>query len=299
MAINRKALAELAEHLDAEDITRLTASAQRIDRIEQEHVRRFESFFASLELEAVNALERDELPSIDADQIFSMLLEHWRDTTEAAIQSTGGGVEVVGDTVVKLARKKIKSGAPTNMRELRELYDYFRTNARAAKRYRQQAEQIKRLYLKRIQELVKERSREFNAGAAVKRDELALEVKKKIATAWARTKTTLETESTRNYNNTRRGIYDLSPDVTHYLFVAIRDFATTKWCRSRDKLVYKKGDPLLDKETPPIHWNCRSELLPLTPQNPVHLKLIKNKTMARRSHRCEPMPPGWVSSKAA
>lgn len=299
MAINRKALVELAHHLDPEDITRLTANAQRIDRIEQDHVRRFEALFERLELDTVNALERDELPNIDADQIFAMLLDHWRDTSEAAIHSAGGGVEVVGDTVVKLARKKIKSGAPTNMRELRELYDYFRTNPRAAKRYRQQAEQIKRLYLKRVQELVKERSREFNKGAAVKRDELALEVKKKIATAWARTKTTLETESTRNYNNVRRGVYDLSPDVTHYLFVAIRDFATTKWCRSRDKLVYKKGDPLLDKETPPIHWNCRSELLPLTPQNPVHLKLILNKQMARRSHRCEPMPPGWVSSAAA
>lgn len=314
MAVNRAALASLTKLLDAGDVARLAASAERIDKIEQEKARELEALLDHITESVADSLEHEglvKMPSAWAidDVLTKFFIDHWRDTTAAGILEAGE-VEVVGDTIVKLAqRKKIKQRTPRNLKELRELYDYFRKNPKEARRFREQAERIRKLYLKKINAYVRDRTIEIDRGAResqrerpyrkASRQEVVAEIKKKAAIVYARSKTTLETETTRNYNNARRGIYDLSPDVTHYLFVAVRDFATTKWCRSRDKLVYRKGDPLLDKETPPIHWNCRSELLPLTPQNPVHLKLIENKSMARRSHKCAPLPPGWVSSRAA
>jgi len=312
MAVNRKALAELGELLEQTDIVRLTASVEKIDKVEQKHARIFERVIDAISEQCADNIAQDRpLPSAsDIDHVlFVHFLDLWFDTTAAGIEEAGA-VETVGETIVKLAqRKKIKKRVPRNMRELRELYDYFRRNPKEARRFREQAEAVRKLYLQKINRYVRERTGALERGAEksetkaphrkATRNEVVAEIKKKVAIVYARAKTTIETETTRNYNNTRRGIYDLSPDVTHYLFVAVRDFATTKWCKSRDKLVYRKGDPLLDKETPPIHWNCRSELLPLTPQNPVHLKLIENKEMARRAHKCEPLPPGWVSSAAA
>jgi SPP1 gp7 family putative phage head morphogenesis protein len=314
VAVDQKAIAEIRKLLGAEAATRLAKNAREIDRIERKGSRALERVLDHITERIAGALAGDaSMPSEDYidDLLTAQLLDHWRDTSSAGIKETGGGVEVVGDTVVQLARrKKIKgNAAPRNMRELRELYDFFRKNPEARKRFADQAKKIRKLYLKKINEYVRQRTGAIDVGAEaneqsspfrkVTRAEIAVEVKKKVAVAYSRAKMTLETETTRNYNATRRAVYDTSPDVTHYLFVAVRDFRTTKWCKSRDKLVYKKGDPLLDKETPPIHWNCRSEMLPLTPQNPVHLRLINSKEHSRRNHSCEPMPRGWISSRAA
>ena len=55
-----------------------------------------------------------------------------------------------------------------------------------------------------------------------------------------------------------------NPDVLGVEFSAILDSRTTDICESRHGLVMKIDDPKLPYNTPPLHVNCRSILLPAT-----------------------------------
>lgn len=195
---------------------------------------------------------------------------------------------------LKLAATPPGPRIPKNLGDLKRLYDRWkRTSKNAPPRQRQIAERLKKEYLARVQSVWERYGSDFREGKSFDRDAVTQVLKQKGDMARARAETVVQTETTYYYNKARRTVYDRSDDVTHYLFVAIRDKATTKWCKTRQGLVYAKGDPLLEKETPPIHWNCRSEILPLSELNPRHLLLIQDASRWRRNHRCEPLPAGW------
>lgn len=182
---------------------------------------------------------------------------------------------------------------PRGLAELRRLYDRWRRGRNIPARQRADAERLKQAYLERVQSVWEKHGEDFRRGKVYDRDSVKAVMRRQGDMAQARADMIVQTETTYYYNKARRTVYDRSDDVTHYLFVALRDKATTKWCKSRQGLVYAKGDPLLDKETPPIHWNCRSEILPLSRHNPAHLKLIEDSRRWRRNHSCEPLPSGW------
>lgn len=76
----------------------------------------------------------------------------------------------------------------------------------------------------------------------------------------------VRTESTRAYNMGRlveaRGIGgDLMRGMQ---FSAVMDSRTTPVCQHLDGRVFKMGDPSLDALTPPLHFMCRSTLVPVT-----------------------------------
>jgi SPP1 gp7 family putative phage head morphogenesis protein len=52
--------------------------------------------------------------------------------------------------------------------------------------------------------------------------------------------------------------------VTGLRHVSIIDESTTNICRSRDGITLPIGDPFWTNGIPPLHWNCRSALLPVT-----------------------------------
>lgn len=186
-----------------------------------------------------------------------------------------------------------KGQMPRSLKDLMALWDRWRKGGKAPPRPRKIAEKIKKAYIKKAQQVVGSFEQRIGRGELIEKREIVQAIMDRSKADQARSRTIVETETTRYWNQVRRDVYDESPDVTHYLFVAIRDMATTKWCKTRTGLVYAKGDPILTRETPPCHWNCRSELLPLTKQNPRHKALIDNDTLRRRNHSPEPLPPGW------
>jgi SPP1 gp7 family putative phage head morphogenesis protein len=101
------------------------------------------------------------------------------------------------------------------------------------------------------------------------------------------------TETTRYFNQARQAFYDEVPSVTHYLFIAIRDHRTTKWCKSRNGLVFEKGTELFKRNRPPTHYNCRSEIVPLNRFNPRHKAMIDDKSIQAKNNKMEPLLPGW------
>ncbi len=55
---------------------------------------------------------------------------------------------------------------------------------------------------------------------------------------------------------------DIEDQIESYTFIAVDDDATTEICSSLDGTTFAPDDPNLDKYRPPLHFNCRSYILP-------------------------------------
>lgn len=196
----------------------------------------------------------------------------------------------------RLAKAKAPPTAsvPTDFKQLRILWDKFRKKKYIPPRQRAIAERVKKAYLKRVQAEWVKYGEGFRSGETAVRNEAVSAIMKGADVAYARAKMIVETETTYYYNKVRVSVFDQSPDVSHYLFMAIRDHRTTEWCKSRHGLVYAKDDPLFKRERPPCHWNCRSEILPLTLLNPRHRAMIEDPARQRRRNKCKPLPEEWT-----
>ena len=80
--------------------------------------------------------------------------------------------------------------------------------------------------------------------------------------------TLVRTKTTEIYNRGRKSYFDNDPDaqkvIDGYQFSAILDARTTDICRGLDKKVFKSGDDNINLLTPPLHFNCRSVIVPVT-----------------------------------
>lgn len=185
---------------------------------------------------------------------------------------------------------------PRSFRDLRSIYDRWKRKGKLPPHQQAIADRLKKFYLKRCRTIWERYSEEFREGEEFSQAKVKEILRTQGDMAKARAETIANTETTNYYNAARRNVYDRSPDVTNYLFVAIRDRATTPWCRSRQGLVFTKGTKLCDHNTPACHWNCRSEMLPLSPANPRHLRLIENMSLRAENNKLVPLPPGWRSA---
>ena len=286
-------IAKLTQLLGAREASEVMRLAKRTSVLERRWVSR-----ARLEVAATvdrvleKARETGRLSFANVD--FSpLMMEHARDIMREGIDSTHRMEPV---RTQHLAAPP-KGAVPKSLKALREWWDAYQKTGRVPARQKEDAEKLRKAFLEAIQKAWRENSEDFLSGDTARNTEAVAAIKRQAKVPAARAKMIVETETTYYFNRVRREVYDKSADVSHYLFVAIRDAATTPWCKSRDGLVYAKGDPLLDKETPPCHWYCRSELLPLTPQNQNHAALINDKSVARRHNRPKPLPEGWTGAR--
>lgn len=229
-----------------------------------------------------------------------IIMEMYYQSAKQAFKTSQEELKFLRDDKIKMAKPPaIKT--PKSFNKLQEIYDVFKRTGDMPKRQQTFAEKIKKAYIKKAQNVWKKWSESFREGQIANQEEVVKKIREAGDKIASRAQTIARTETTNYYNNVRREVFDKSNVVTHYLFLAIRDQATTKWCsdkvfegkRGRHGLVYKKDDPITDKETPACHWNCRSEMVPLTPFNPRHKKLIEDEEVQRRNNHCHPLPKGW------
>lgn len=276
--------------LSSEEWTRLKNAAAKAQAIENKWVSKVESLINS----AIDQIKEPKDKVIPPD-FEGMFIAHWFETYITALKIAENESEL-DKKAPRLASK------PKTLAEIMKMYDLWRKGKFKPKGPTKRAKEMKDLYIKSVNRAWKKYSEDFREGGETTQAEIKEKIKESAQTTISRAQTIVRTETTRYYNQARRDYYDKAPDVTHYLFLAIRDKATTPWCtsqtvkgkRGRSGLVYAKTDPLLKKETPPIHWNCRSELLPLNRFNPTHKKMIEDNSINRRSHQCTPLPPEWV-----
>lgn len=294
MPINQENLMKAALLIGGTHAGVLVRLAEKQDRIEAEWERETKKFHKDVIDKILKSLVNTGKASIP-DKMFDLfVMRHYFRIQGVAIDST---IEEVQAIDKRLAKPK----TPRTFRELREIYDRYRKTGRLPKGLKDMASKIKDSYLKKTQSVWRKYSEEFREGKEFTQQEVLRKIRKEADVVKSRAQTIVRTETTNYYNTTRKEIYDETDAVTHYLFLAIRDQATTKWCtdkvwkglRGRHGLVYAKDDPLTKKETPACHWNCRSEMVPLTPFNPRHKKLIADAEKHRRNNKCHPLPEGW------
>lgn len=286
----------ILERLDSETLHHLKNSAKKAQTLENTWSAAIAKAINQANERNLESIEKNFTPIRDID-FQKVFVEHYFAVSFAAFSIAKGESEL--DKRLALPAFRI----PKSLSALRHMYDQWQNKKFIPKHAAALAEDIKASYLKRVWRCWGKYSEDFRAGDEYTQEAVRDKIAEIADTTLSRAQTIVRTETTNYYNVARKQFYDESEDVTHYLFLAVRDSATTKWCtqhtvdglRGRHGLVYKKGDPLTDAECPACHWNCRSELVPLTPHNPAHLKLIKDESIARRNHRCHPLPKGWAA----
>lgn len=284
------------------DQVRLRNSAKIAQRLEDLWTARIIAALHDFTPAMIAALEETGKPlDIDLDRIFA---EHFFEVSIESMRYAMGEQETHTNLPARVGRTMAKPPAvriPNSLRSLMELYDLWRRGKYKPKRAISQARDIKKEYLKKVSSVWEKYSEPFRKGEVGSQEVVRQQIQEAARTTSSRAKTIVRTETTNYYNKARKEFYDESVDITHYLFIAIRDATTSPWCtphttngyRGRSGLVYSKDDPLCDKERPGCHWNCRSEYLPLNRLNPAHLKYIQNLSIQRREHNCYPLPKGW------
>lgn len=313
MGLNARTLAHLRTFLSDRDVKRIENNARIAETIERRWLVKTDGLFAGIIDRTLDTVERTgELPRFDwmQDLIGAHLLEHELESTLAAIKTV---------TPAEYVRARAPRW-PTDIAKIRVMWDRWKKNGRLPGRTQKQAAAIKILYIRRIQAMWQARGRQFIEGApkvvdyagtdvnkvnteteegvvwnpdAFDREAARRAFEKEAKVSRSRARTIVETETTRYYNSARVSIYSAIETVVGYLFVAVRDHATTKWCRSRNGVVFAKGTPLMKKNTPPCHYNCRSEFLPLSRLNPAHRKLLEDASKRAENVKLVPLLPGW------
>ncbi len=324
MGLNRLVLQQLATVLGGEDVRRIEDNARIAEALEQRWVANFDKLWRKLLDDLLDTIaEHGEVrwPADLQQQIGALLIEHEMQTIVAATTT------ITPAEYVRAAKGDPKKW-PTDLARIRQLWDQWRHTGKLPGRTADQARAIKTLYIRRVQQAWQKNGADFINGdtskvmgygaedsdrnatgrngravvwnpTAFDRESARAALERAFAVPRARAKTIVETETTRYYNTVRVNTYNAIDSVAGYLFVIVRDAGTTKWCRSRAGVVFFKGTALLHHNTPPCHYNCRSELLPLSKLNPAHRKLLENKSLWAENRRLVPLLPEWNESNAA
>lgn len=298
--LNTQTLKLLSKYLNRAELAGIRKNVAEVNDLELTYRRRLARLFHDLTELIISRIEQGmplELPKNAFEQVYMELLVGVSERGFRSASSTAPSA--VATAPVMMAGRRAGNPFPSNLGELMHLWDVYRKTGKPPKRVKVLAERVRKAYLKKVQSVFEKHSEAFRGGQALDRFQAKAEIMSASRAPYSRAKMIVETETTFYYNQARRQVYDKSDDVTHYLFVAIRDSATTHWCRTRNGLVYKKGSAILDRETPPIHWNCRSELLPLTAHNPRHLQLIQDKHLWRELRHPAALPSGWNRDRVA
>lgn len=291
MSANVQAISKLVKLLGNRETADILHLSKKADALERKWQAEMKAYIREVTREVLANAEMTGRLRLDFVDFVPIIMEHSRAVSIAGIESTKTKTPVRAQ---RLASPP-KGTVPSSFRDLRIWWDAYRKRKKVPPRQQAIADRLRKAYVDKCQSVWRANSQDFLSGITASKTEAVQAIMDGADVVNSRGKMIVETETTYYFNAARRKIYDQSQDVTHYLFVSIRDHATTKWCKSRQGLVYAKGDPLLEKETPPIHWNCRSELLPLTPANPNHLKIIQDRERARRNNSPEPLPAEWTA----
>ncbi len=297
MAVNRANVLRSVELVGGKHTRCIVRLAVKADALENRWMTESRKFHQQIMGKIEKDIRAGRRPSFEIEAFEQFVLSHYMETWGVARDSVETEMqEIVPEK--RLAKK------PTSLKTIKELYDRYRTTGYLPKALKKRAVDIQKNYLKKVQAAWGKYSEDFRTGDEYTQEAVLRKVQKSADVARSRAQTIVRTSTTNYYNETRREIYDQSDAIWGYLFLAIRDQGTTKWCsdkvtqgkRGRHGLVYKKGEPLTIKERPACHWNCRSEFVPLTSYNPRHLILIENKRLHRVNVTCHPLPHGWSAS---
>lgn len=263
--------------LDQEDYICLSRQTKAIESVENKYKRELKQRIFDFSKKGINALALGlSLEDLEFD-FESIMVEH----AIASMRVAAKGKNSVTDIHLSKA---------DGLKKIFKQWEAWRKKPSAQQK--KDADHLKRTFIHSLKKFWESYSKDFLSGAAYDLSGLENAFVKRVKMPVARAKTIVQTETTRYFNDGIKDLYSKADGVTHYLFAAIRDKRTTEWCNDRNGLVYRKDKKYSDIP-PPIHWNCRSQILPLSPSNPKHLKLIEDQKRLRENNSPKPLPRGW------
>src|SRR6185369_13186171 len=201
-------------------------------QLEQRWKSKFDALFNSLIEDVLDTIEEHGELRIHndlADRIGELLLEHELETVVAATTT------ITPAEYVRAAKGDDKKW-PTDLARIRALWDQWRHTGRLPGRTQKQAEAIKTLYIRRVQQAWQRHGQDFTQGnrvagrhakevepvngisdngraivwnpSAFDRDAARAAIEKAFAVPKQRAKTIVETETTRYYNTVRINTYN-------------------------------------------------------------------------------------------
>lgn len=257
--------------------------ANRAQEIEDQQVTRADTAISRALAEAAENLINGEEPKTP-DFEYVLMETYFKIAIEEAQEAEKDKPRV------HLAQGKITSGA------LRKAWAEYRKKRKPGKRQAAIAKKMRDRYLNAVKKWWEKRSEDFREGKVYDQKAVKKALINEVKLPSSQAQTIVRTETTRYQNEVRTQIYEQSEDITHFLFMAIRDTRTTKWCKTRHGIVLKKGTKIYDTTRPPLHWNCRSELLPLDKDNPVHERIIADESRKPENRSLAPLPKEFKRS---
>lgn len=103
-----------------------------------------------------------------------------------------------------------------------------------------------------------------------------------------RRKSLLDTAWNRQYNQMVVVRSNENPEVVYLQFTLGRAKNHTDQCLARQGMVARKDDPRWAENTPPLHWDCRSTLIPVTRDAAKRYGIKRNTPRAMRSKKNAP-----------
>lgn len=249
--LNQSTLIELSRFFSRNEVIQARNAALEVQQLELSWLRALAAEFDGLQRLIVEHIARTgELPPDAGIDFESFLTAHAFEIEKRGFEVAASGLEAAARPA-RLSRTGLSTRTPRSLRELMRMWDHYRQNGVVPPRQRELADRIKKAYLKRVKTVWQQHSQDFRSGTEADQYRARQALRDAARMPYARAKMIVETETTHHYNQARRAVYDESDDVTHYLFLAIRDHATTNWCRTRNGLVYRKDSKYLEAETPP------------------------------------------------
>lgn len=257
--------------------------------------------------QAVKAM--DELYYSSVDYIF----EHY-DKTGRYVEPPLSGMESVGEAFyrkviseafhdakdqksVQGGRKKLAQlpvGLPKSLRSLEEVFRDRQYWPRIMKRNKVLMERLRKSYWQKLKRKFRELVPRLLSGEISSED-----AKSRMIHDWAATKPRVETifrtETTNYFGKTQVAYFSGDPDILGFLFDSVKDNARTDVCRTRHGLIYRpdfSGKNSIAYNTPALHYNCRSHLIPLA-NTAANRKMIADPTRNPSRVSVAPLPSGW------
>jgi SPP1 gp7 family putative phage head morphogenesis protein len=165
----------------------------------------------------------------------------------------------------RLAKTSLPIGLPKTLRGLEKLFRDKRYWPKIMKRSQKIVDRLRKSYLQKLQRKFKDLMPQIREGGLSIND-----AKKKMMTIWDASKPRVElifrTETTTYFGKTQVAFYNDDDEIIGYLFDSVRDIGRTEICKVRHGLIFTKkhkGELSISRNTPSLHYNCRSHLIAL------------------------------------
>ena len=186
---------------------------------------------------------------------------------------------------------KLPFGIPNSLRSLEQIFRDSRYWPKVLKRNKLLTDKLRKAYLAKLRKKFQTVVPMLTQGFMSVED-----VKEKLQEEWqtsrARVETIFRTETTTYFTKTQIAYFKGDDAILGFIFDSIIDKARTPICKSRHGLVYRPDSPLLQKNQPPCHFNCRSHLIPLA-NTPANRKMLEDPQRDPTIRKVIPLPPGW------